>query len=100
VHFVLPTDSQVKRCEKFRGEIETALTQSFGTPLVLVMRADDGPTPSTMPSAAKPAAPVEQPQDESEIDIHDLTDADVGNATVVDRITDVFPGAEVLDQES
>ncbi len=100
VHFVLPTDSQVQRCEKYRKEVEAALTESFGTPLKLVMRADNSPTPSTMPSASTPQAPAEPAQHESEIDIHDLTDADVGNASVVDRITDVFPGAEVLEKES
>jgi len=101
VHFVLPTASQVSRCEKFQGEIEEALSSEFGQPLKLVLRADDSPTPSTMPNSSAPkAAPTEVPQHESEVDIHDLTDADVGNATVVDRIAGVFPGAEVLEQES
>ena len=100
VHFVLPTDTQVTRCEKFRGEIETALTNALGTPLTLALRAGETPTPSTMPGAAQPAAAAEPKQHESEIDIHDLTDAEVGNASVVERIADVFPGAEVLQQES
>ena len=99
VHFVLPTDTQVTRCEKFRGEIETALTNALGAPITLALRAGESPTPSTMPGAA-PAAAAEPKQHESEIDIHDLTDADVGNASVVERIADVFPGAEVLEQES
>ncbi len=99
IHFVLPTDTQVQRCEKFRREVESALSNSFGTPLTLVMRASDAPTPSNFAGPAK-AAPAEPVQEEADIDIHDLTDADVGNASVVDRITDVFPGAEVLDQES
>jgi DNA polymerase-3 subunit gamma/tau len=100
--FVLPTDSQVKRCEPFKTEVEKAVAESFGTPLKITLSADLNPTPSTMPGTAQPAptAPVDPPQDEADIDIHDLTDADVGNATVVDRIADVFPGAEVLEQES
>lgn len=100
VHFVLPTEGQIQRCEKFRKEIEAALEMTFGTPLTLVMRADDSPPPSPMRSPATPAPAAASVQDESEIDIHDLTDADVGNASVVERITDVFPGAEVLDNES
>ena len=67
--------------------------------MTIALRASGGQPPSPMPGAAKPAASA-PPQDESEIDINDLTDADVGNATVVERISDVFPGAEVLEQES
>ena len=100
IHLVLPTESQVKRCEPYRAEVEAAIAQSFGASMTIAMRAGEGPPPSSMPGSAKPAAPVEPPQDESEIDINDLTDADVGNASVVERIADVFPGAEVLEQES
>lgn len=100
IHLVLPTESQVKRCEPYRAEVEAAIAQSFGATMTISMRAGEGPPPSSMPGSAKPAAPVEPPQDESEIDINDLTDADVGNASVVERIADVFPGAEVLEQES
>ena len=100
IHFMLPTEGQVKRCEPYKAEVEAAIAESFGTPMTLALRADESPTPSSYPGEAKPAEPAEPVQDEAEIDVHDLTDADVGNATVVDRITDVFPGAEVLEQES
>ena len=100
IHLLLPTDSQVKRCEPYQAEVEAAIAQSFGTSMSIAMRAGETPPPSNMPGGAKPAAPATPPQDESEIDIHDLTDADVGNASVVERIADVFPGAEVLEQES
>jgi len=96
INFVLPSESQVTRCEKYRNEVEGAIAEAFGVPMTLAMRADDAPAPTP----GVPNAPASEPQAESEVDIHDLTDADVGNATVVDRITDVFPGAEVLDQES
>ena len=95
VHFVLPTDSQVARCDQFRGEVEAALAETFGAPLTLAMRVETPGAPGP-----KSDSPKSEPQADSEIDVHDLTDADVGNATVVDRISDVFPGAEVLQQES
>ena len=95
IDFVLPTESQVKRCESYRVEVEKAVGQTFGVPMQIVLRAGDQAAPAT----SAPAAAAEV-QHESEIDVHDLTDADVINATVVDRIADVFPGAEVLDQES
>lgn len=95
IDFVLPTESQVKRCESYRVEVEKAVGQTFGVPMQIVLRANDQPAPATSAPAA-----VTEVQHESEIDVHDLTDADAMNATVVDRIADVFPGAEVLDQES
>lgn len=95
IDFVLPTESQVKRCEPKLAEVEAAVAQTFGTPMKITLRAGDSPAPS-----ASPQKTVVEVQDESEIDVNDLTDADVMNATVVDRIADVFPGAEVLDQES
>jgi DNA polymerase-3 subunit gamma/tau len=98
--FVLPSDSQVKRCEPYRAEVEEAIAAFFGATMTITLRANDGPTPSIMPGAAKPAEPAQPPQHESEIDINDLTDAEGTNATVVERIADVFPGAEILEQES
>ena len=95
IDFVLPTESQMKRCEPKRAEVEAAVAQTFGAPMQIVLRASDQPAPSI-----SAPAPVVEVQHESEIDVHDLTDADAMNATVVDRIANVFPGAEVLDQES
>ncbi len=97
IDFVLPTDSQVKRCESFRAEVERAASEAFGAPLTIALRAGGEPAPPRGGPAPTQAQPV---QDESEIDVTDLTDAGMMNATVVDRIADVFPGAEVLDQES
>ena len=96
IDFVLPTDSQVKRCESYRVEVEKAASESFGSPMTIALRSGNGEAATASP------APTQAPtvQHESEIDVDDLTDADAMNATVVDRIADVFPGAEVLDQES
>ena len=93
----MPTDSQVKRCESVRDDVEQAASATFGVPLKITLRAGGEPVPPAGRPAPAQAAPV---QEESEIDVTDLTDAGTMNATVVDRITDVFPGAEVLDQES
>ena len=95
IDFVLPTESQVKRCESYRVEVEKAVGETFGVPMKIVLRADDQPAPT-----GSAPTPVVEAQHESEIDVHDLTDAETMNATVADRIADVFPGAEVLDQES
>ena len=97
IDFVLPTDSQVKRCEAYRSEVEQGIADSFGASCTIRLRSGDQPSAST---AAAPTPAVDEMQDESEIDIHDLTDADDASSTVVDRIAGVFPGAEVLEQES
>ena len=96
IDYVLPSDTQAQRCEPVRAEVEGAIAQTFGAPLTISLRAGD--VSPEAPTAAATAAP--EAQHESEIDIHDLTDADGMSSTVVDRIADVFPGAEILDQES
>ena len=99
IAFVLPSEGQIRRCEPYKAEVEAAVTEAFGRPLKIALGVDDTPAPSPMTGRPAPAAPMPV-QDEADIDIHDLTDADVGNATVVERITDVFPGAEILEEES
>lgn len=97
IEVAVPNESQMKRCEDVRSEVESGVAAAFGSPMKIVLRVGDSVSPS---APGSPAAPAQEVQDESEIDIHDLTDADGASSTVVDRIADVFPGAEVLDQES
>lgn len=98
VHFVLGSDTELRRCEQYRNEVEAAISQHFKMPLTLALAVGD--TGATPGDRAGKREPRPEPQAESEVDIHDLTDADVGNNTAVDRITDVFPGAEIIDTES
>lgn len=91
VNFVLPSAAQLQRCEKYRPEVEAALSAAFNTPIILSLQT--GPVsgaaaPSSDSASSEPDTP------EEDISVHDLTDA--GGSTVVDRIADVFPGAEVL----
>lgn len=101
IQFVLPSEGQIRRCEPYKAEVEAAIAEAFGAPLTIALGVDNDPSPSPMTGRPAIAPQVQQPQQEdADIDLHDLTDADVGNATVVDRIADVFPGAEVLEEES
>lgn len=95
VQYVVGSDMELNRCEKFRPQIEAALSQTFGLPLTLELAV--GTTESNGPSTQ---AQRPQPPHESEVDIHDLTDAEEGNATAADRIAEVFPGAEIIEQEN
>lgn len=90
VQFMLPNDAQLRRCEKFRADVEAALSTRLGRPMSLELSVGQIGEPTSSP------APAEQPEADHEVDLGDLTDAgDAGN-TVVERIADVFPGAEML----
>ncbi len=97
VTFVLPIEAQLKRCEPFVSEIESAIQSHFGHAASL--RLTTGPSLTDDSGSAGPSGRAPEASNlpaDDEVDIHDLTDADMGNSSVVDRITDVFPGAEVM----
>jgi len=98
VRFVVASEIEQKRCEQYRPQIETAMTEAFGVPLTLEVSVGD--PASQQPRRNTASAPVQQPAHESEVDIHDLTDADTVNASAAERIAEVFPGAEIIDQEN
>ena len=120
--FALPNPIHRDRCEDLRPEVETALASHFGreVPLRLVTDGDPGTAPpardaapetptadhraTASPQPDPPAdapeaggAPTE-PDDLDQIgDVDDLADADVAAPSSVERITELFPGAEVVD---
>ena len=97
ITFVLPIEAQLKRCEPFTGEIEAAIEQFFGQPAKLRLTTGPSMGDNAPRGGGAPSAPdMSSLPADHEVDIHDLTDANGGNSTVVDRITDVFPGAEVM----
>ena len=93
--FGLPNAPHMQRCEKGRADVETALSAHFGrpVPLRLAVDPDGGVAPPTASTAAD-AAPVAEDQ---EIDLGELTDAPEAGATSVDRVRELFPGAELVD---
>ena len=95
VRFVLASEIAMQRCEPFRPQIEAAMTESFGMPLTLELAVGDGSAAKARSSAS--STPEREPAHESEVDIHDLTDADTVNATAAERIVEVFPGAEIIE---
>lgn len=99
VRFELPSDAQMQRCEKYRGEVESAIQATFDPGLTLQLAVGDGgtpPQPGLRPTGSvAPTRSVEELPANEDVDVTDLTDADVDQSAVT-RITDVFPGAEVL----
>ncbi len=89
----LPNRAHLERCEQKRGEAEEALTAALGRPtrMVLVVGGDDDPGPAR----SSPTAAGDDQGDE--IDLDSLVDAPTQARSGVDRVTDAFPGAQVVD---
>jgi DNA polymerase III subunit gamma/tau len=122
--FALPNPIHRDRCEDVRDEVEAALAAHFGHPVALTLVVD-GQSPGSPPDAAPgpasdasgsaPSTPAARPtgisdptprddhrddlDDLGEIgDVSELDDADVPAMSSVDRITELFPGAEVVEE--
>ncbi len=88
--FALPNDPHRAHCEKKRTEVESALAAHFGRPVPLELVVDSDTTdPATSPTTAVP--------DDDVGDVSTLDDAPAA-MTGVDRLTQAFPGAELVDE--
>ena len=93
VQFGLPNAMTVSRCEELRPDLEQAFEQHFALPIPFALVVDgESPTPKVRGAASAPP-----PSADDEVDLHELTDADVGTTDTVERIAQVFPGAELVD---
>jgi hypothetical protein len=95
--FALSQGSPLDRAELKRREVEAALAEKFGRPIPLRLVdggvATDGPSDGTAPVA-------EPPPEEHSIDVAELTDATDVAASGADKLTQAFPGAVLVDEES
>ena len=93
VRFGLPNAMTVSRCEEFRPDVEQAFERHFALPIRFTLVVDgESPTPKVRGAASAPP-----PAADDDVDLHELTDADVGTTDTVERIAQVFPGAELVD---
>ncbi len=117
--FALPNAPHVEKCEKHRPDVEAALAAHFGRPVPLRLVVDtegagdggpvgdppaadaDGPatraTPAARAAAPRPADPPPDRPDH-DIDLSELTDATGTASSSVDRVRELFPGAELVDE--
>ena len=94
--FALPNDVHRGKCEQKRPEVEAALQDHFGHPLRLKLVVDQA---EGAPRTERVPEPEPEPDLDEHIDIRHTEPApDV--KTDVDRLTDAFPGAELLQEES
>jgi DNA polymerase-3 subunit gamma/tau len=92
-----PNAHYVGRGEAVRAEVEAALAQHFGRPVPIRIVIDEQAEPPPSPGVVRAPDPS-SPTDDEAIDLTDLVDATDLAETSVDRVTAVFPGAELIDE--
>jgi len=103
--FGLPNPVHASRCEECRADVESALAAHFGRPVPIRIVVDgDTPDPSSPPhlSVAPPPSGDPSPSgghDDEAIDLTELTDAPEAATSGLDRITAIFPGAELVTDD-
>ena len=89
----LPNEPHMRRCEDMRPELEKVLADKLGRtiPVKLVV-GGDVPTPAVSDATAFSTA-------EESIDMEGLVDADISEGSAVDKLTQAFPGASLVDPD-
>ena len=87
--FALPSAQQIAKAEQYRNEVEAALAEHFHRPVPLQLVVD-GPEPTPIPAGP--------PLDE-EVDLAEVMDAPpVDMPSGLDRLTEAFPGAQLVEE--
>ena len=89
----LPNEPHMRRCEDMRSDLEKVLSEKFGgtVPVKLVVDGD----------VSAPVVPevVATPANEESIDMDELVDADMSEGSAVEKLTQAFPGAALVDPD-
>ncbi len=101
--FGVPNTYYVPRCDEVKGEVETALSAHFARPLTVSIVVDENPMGSTpaAPTGHKDPGRTPDPgpvaDDEDVGDVTELADANDVAGSGLDRLTQAFPGSQVID---
>lgn len=95
----LPNETHRRRCEELRGELENVLAARFGGSLPVRLVVEDGSPAPTPVAKPRPVAVDESKVADESIDLDDLVDADVAEGSAVDRLTQAFPGAALVEPD-
>ncbi|MEP6660724.1 MAG: DNA polymerase III subunit gamma/tau [Acidimicrobiales bacterium] len=102
VMFALPTEPHRAKCEDSRAEVESVLTARFGQPVTIRLTIDHGetapPPVASRPSSSRRTATTDL-TDEA-IDPDELIDVTTALPTAVERLTQAFPGAEIVEGDA
>ena len=97
VTIALPNEPHLRRCSELLGELETAIKNTFGVLVPVLLAVDDQSLSSlSPPNPVKPPTPVNNDED---LDISDLVEADPNSGSAVERLSQAFPGAEIVESE-
>jgi hypothetical protein len=97
--FALPNAPHVDRASASRSEVEAVLAERFGRPVPLRLVVDPGGPGQADPSRpANADPPPAAPDPSDDIDLSELTDATDVAQNSVDRVRELFPGAELVDE--
>lgn len=94
--FAVPNVHVVDRCVQVKGDVESALARVLGRNITISVVADAGTGPPSemtdrTPVSSTPAEP------EDDVDLTQLSDASDVASNSVDRLTQTFPGAKIID---
>ena len=91
VTFALPTDAMRRKCESRRHEVEAALAAFLGRPARLRLTVD-GPTAADVTDGE-----VSESDAAEAVDLDELADVPPDSRSQLDRLSEVFPGAELVE---
>ena len=97
VTIAVPNEPHLRRCSELLGELETAIKNTFGVLVPVLLAVDDQSLSSlSPPNPVKPPTPVNNDED---LDLSDLVEADPNSGSAVERLSQAFPGAEIVESE-
>ena len=97
VTIALPNEPHLRRCSELLGELEAAIKNTFGVLVPVLLAVDDQSLSSlSPPNPVKPPTPVNNDED---LDLSDLVEADPNSGSAVERLSQAFPGAEIVESE-
>jgi hypothetical protein len=108
VTVALPNDRVMQRCSPLRLQVQALLTTHLDTDvkLELVMNSAAAAQPEPPRTGGRPSPSSPPPGDDDAPhldedigDVHQLEDATNHTVDAVQRITDIFPGSELVDTD-
>jgi len=97
VTIALPNEPHLRRCNELLGEVETSIKNTFGIVVPVLLSVDGSSTSSISPP--DPAKPPKPTKDDEDLDLSDLVEADPNSGSAVERLSQAFPGAEIVAPE-
>jgi DNA polymerase III subunit gamma/tau len=97
--FGLPNKLHAVKCEEVKDMVEAALAVHFGRAIPLRIVVDAGAPAPAVPLPEPDASVGDERDEATEIDLAELTDAHDVASTKIERVTEMFPGAELVEEE-